>query len=171
MSGITYNGVAMSSIGSKVESFFSVELWGLANPATGSNTVEVTLSGIADTVANASSFTGAATTTEGFASASNTTGDATVDVTTVEDNDWVVDSVVASDGTITVGAGQTQRQNVSGSVAMSTEGPKTPAGSVTMSWTDLELATWAIVAVALKPLAVPDQPFQPWQQRAPILAH
>jgi hypothetical protein len=163
VSSITYNSVALTLIRARASAAGAVrsEIWGLVNPASGSNTIAVTLSTDLDSVGNASSFTGIHQTspTEGAADASALNvgaADATVDVTTVADNDWVIDNVATSDTTITVGAGQTQRNNVSGALgsgAMSTEGPKTPAGAVTMSWTDVgAAATWTIVAVALRPV-------------------
>lgn len=164
VTGITYNSVALTKIGHIASASGAVrsELWGLIAPATGTNTIEVTLSAALDSAGSASSYTGVHQTSpiEGFNTASATNvgaADATIDVTTVADNDWVVDNVATDDTAISVGAGQTQRGNTTGTLgsgAMSTEGPKTPAGSVTMSWTDVAaLATWSIGAVALRPVA------------------
>lgn len=161
VTGITYNSVAMTFIGAvaSVSGAIRSELWGLVAPATGANTVEVTLSAALDSAAGAVSFTGVNQSLpfEAYNSATATNvgaADATVNVTTVADNDWVVDCVATSDTAITVGAGQTQRNNVTGALgsgAMSTEGPKTPAGAVTMSWTDVgAAATWSIGAVGLR---------------------
>jgi hypothetical protein len=163
VSSITYNGVALSLIGvkSSVSGACRIELWGLVNPDTGTNVISVTLTGAINSIGCASSYTGVHQTspTEAFNSAQATNGgaaDATVDVTTVADNDWCVDIVATDDTAITVGAGQGQRANVTsvaGSGAMSDEGPKTPAGAVTMSWTDVGAgATWAIGSVALRPV-------------------
>lgn len=164
VSGITYNGVALVFLGaqSSVSGAARIELWGLVAPATGSNTIAVTLTGAVNSGGVAASYTGVHQTfsTESLNSAQATNvgaADATVDVTTVADNDWVIDGVVTDDTSITVGAGQTSRNNISGtvgSVADSDEGPKTPAGSVTMSWSGIgAAATWAIAAVALRPTA------------------
>lgn len=163
VSSITYNGVALTLLGSRnsVSGACRVELWGLVAPAYGTNTIAVTLSGSIASAGVASSYTGVHQTSpiEAFNSGQATNvgaADATVDVTTVADNDWVVDIVATDDTAITVGSGQTQAGNVTGaggSGAMSYEGPKTPAGSVTMSWTDVAaLATWAIGGVALRPI-------------------
>jgi hypothetical protein len=164
VSSITYNGVALSLIRAKasVTGAVRVELWGLVAPATGSNTIEVTLSVALDSIGGAISLTGVNQTSpyegDNDSSATNVgAADATVNVTTVADNDLVVDVVASDDTAITVGAGQTQRNNVTGTLgsgAMSTEGPKTPAGSVTSSWTDVgALATWSIVSVGIRPVA------------------
>lgn len=162
VSGITYNSVALTKLGhvASVSGAVRAELWGLVAPATGSHTVAVTLSASLDSEANAVSLTGIHQTLsiEGFNTATATNvgaADATVNVTTVANNDLVIDQVASDDTAITVGAGQTSRNNVTGALgsgADSTEGPKTPAGSVTMSWTNVAaLATWSIAAVALRP--------------------
>lgn len=163
VSSITYNGVNLTLLGSKnsISGACRVELWGLAAPATGSNTIAVTLSGSIASAGCASSFTGVHQTspTEAFNSAQATNvgaSDATVDVTSIADNDFAIDIIATDDGAITVGSGQTQAGNVTGaggSGAMSYEGPKTPAGAITMSWTDVgALATWAIASIALRPI-------------------
>lgn len=161
VTGITYNGIAMTFIGAIASASGAVrsEIWGIVAPATGTNAVAITLSTGLDSIAGAISFTGVhqISPTEGYNSATATNvgaADATVNVTTVADNDWVVDTVATDDTAITVGAGQSSRWNVTGTLgsgAGSTEGPKTPAGAVTMSWTNVAaLATWSIGAVALR---------------------
>lgn len=161
VTGITYAGVSLTKIGhvASVTGAVRAELWGLIAPALGTNTIEVTLSAALDSLGTAVSLIGVHQTqpTEGFNSATATNvgaADATVDITTLTDNDWVIDQVATDDTAITVGAGQTQRNNVSGALgsgADSTEGPKTPAGSVTMSWSSVAgLATWSIVGVGIR---------------------
>lgn len=163
VSGITYDSVALTKLGhvASVSGAVRAELWGLVAPNIGTHVIEVTLSAALDSVGSACSFTGVHQTspTEGLNSATATNigaSDATVDVTTVADNDWVIDCVATDDTAITVGAGQTSRNNSTGTVgsgAMSTEGPKTPAGSVTMSWSAVgAAATWSIIAVGLRPI-------------------
>ena len=174
VSSITYNNVSMTFLGavSSVTGAVRVELWGLIAPATGSNTIVVTLSTGLDSVGGAASYTSVnqSSATESFNSASATNvgaADATVDITTIADNDMIVDCVSTTDAAITVGAGQTSRWNVSGALgsgAGSQEGVKTPAGVVTMSWTDVAgLATWSIVAIALRDItaSIPATPVTP----------
>lgn len=164
VSSITYNSVALSLIKAQASAVGAIrsELWGLVAPTTGSNTIVVTLSASLDSAAGAVSYTGVEQTTPYEAANSATAtnvgaADATVNVTTVADNDWTFDNVATDDTAITVGAGQTSRSNVTGTLgsgAMSSEGPKTPAGSVTMSWTNVDaLKTWSTVAAALRPVA------------------
>lgn len=164
VSSITFDGIAMTLIRAKSSAAGAVrvELWGLAAPTLGTKTIAVTLSASLDSVGSASSFSGVHQTSPTEAANDATAlnvgaADATVDVTTVADNDWTIDCVATSDTSMTVGANQTQRSNVTGALGsggMSTEPKKTPAGAVTMSWTDIGAAmTWTIASVALRPVA------------------
>ena len=166
VSSITYDGNALSLVRVRTSATgtIRVEIWKLVAPATGVKTIAVTLSAALDSIASASTFTGVDQTTPTEADNDNSAtngidaADATVDVTTIADNDWVFDCVATDDTAITVGAGQTSRTNVTGTLgsgATSTEGPKTPAGVVTMSWTDIAaLQTWTTVGVAVRPVDV-----------------
>ncbi len=169
VSSITYAGTALTFVradtnGVSVRS----ELWYLVGPATGANTVQVILSAAARAGAGAISLTGVAQTTPLDAN-NGATGSSTtpsVSVTTVADNAWVVDAVAfRSFGnglpTGTAGAGQTERwseytesggtdPNIRGE--SSTEGPKTPAGGVVMSWSLSDSVGWSISGAAFKPV-------------------
>lgn len=112
VASITYNGVAATNIGSvaSVSGAVRSELWGLVAPATGSNTVAVTLSAGLDSITGATCYSGVNQTSpyEAYTSTTATNvgaSDATVDVLTVADNDWVVDTVASDDTAITVGDG------------------------------------------------------------------
>lgn len=138
-----------------------VEIWKLVAPPTGASvTITVTLSTTLASAASATVFNNVDQSTpieaSNDATATNAgAADATVDLTTISANAWVYDDVATSDTAITVGAGQLQRTNITGAAgsgASSTEAPVATPGSVTMSWTNVAaLATWTIVAVALKP--------------------
>ena len=146
---------------STVTSFGRVEMWRVIAPVAGTKTIQVNLSGSIASAATAVSYTGVHQTspTEGFNSAQATNvgaADATVDITTVADNCWVHGAVATSDASIT--AGQTSRNNVTGAGGSGANednnGPKTPAGAVTMSYTDVgAAATWAIGGYAIRPVA------------------
>lgn len=165
VTGITYNGVSMDRIEdqSSVTGAIRAELWGLVNPSTGTNTISVTLSVALDSVGTATSYTGVHQTSPieaaNTASATNGVGaaDATVNITTVADNDWTVNVVATNDTSITAASGNNSKANVSGTLgsgAMGNIGPDTPPSSVTNAWTNVAgLATWSIVAVALRPIA------------------
>lgn len=165
VTGITYNGVAMSLIAavSSGVGAIRIETWGLENPATGTNSIAVTLSASLDSVGGAESYTGvhqqAPTAGSATATATNVgAADATVSLTPTTDSDVKVVGAVATDDTaITVGAGQTAQHNVtgtSGSGAASDESQSESRASTTISWTDVAaLKTWSISAVALRPVS------------------
>lgn len=168
VTSMTYGGAACTFIGSRatVTSLGSVECWRIKStdsgaPAVGSNTLVVNLSGSIEFTVEWASYTGVnqVTPTEAFNSAQATNvgaADATVTITTVSDNCWVHGAVVASDTTIT--ANQTSRNNVSGTLGSGANednnAAKTPAGAVTMSYTNVAaLATWAIAGYGIIPVA------------------
>ena len=154
--------VAMTLIGVKstVSGAGRIECWGLAGAATGTKTIAVTLTASVASAATAVSYTGAHQTspTEGFSSAQATNvgaAFATVDITSVADNCWIHGACVSDDTTIT--ANQTSRNNVTGALGSGANednnGPKTPAGVVTMSYDVSALGTWAIGGYAIRPIA------------------
>lgn len=164
VSGITYNGVTLSKLGSQasVSGAVRTELWGLANPASGSHSVEVTLSTALDSIGSALSASGVGT-NYGYSSATATNvgaADATVNQSAPPSgsNWFVIDCIATSDTAITVGAGQIEKENVTGTLgsgAMSTEGP-VASGTTTMSWTGVgALATWSIGTTVLIPTSTP----------------
>lgn len=155
--GVTYGGIAMTLIGSKTNGAFTCSLWGLIAPATGAQTVEATWAGATGNKGlGVVTFTGAHQSTAWgtMASASGSDATATVDATSVID-DFVVDVMVDDAPTVTVGAGQTQRWNNAAGAAIKAGSTEVATSTTTtMSWTHAAGATWAICAVAVKPLAV-----------------
>lgn len=160
VSSITYNGVALAFIGAKstVSGAGRVECWGLAAPASGSNTIAVTLSAAVGSAGTAVSYTGVHQTvpTEAFNSAQATNvgaADATVTVTSVADN-CVIHAACATDDT-SITAGNTARNNVTGALGSGADedtGPITPATATAMSYTGVgALQTWAIAGYAIRP--------------------
>lgn len=158
VSSATYNSVSMTSIRRDVQTAYNdsaTEILYLKAPTAGANTVAVTLVGSNfGAKGGAITLTGVDQTTPLDANngANGNSASASVAVTTVADNAWVLDTV-GGWSPFTVGAGQTQRWNIIGTYtdgAGSTEGPKTPAGSVTMSWT-LPSEAWSISAASFAP--------------------
>mgnify|MGYP003532056547 FL=1 len=153
--GVTYNGVALSFIGSASNGQYSVYQFYLIAPASGANTVSVTLSGpVFDVGVSVVSMTGVhqstAIGTSASASGSDTTP--TVDVSSAV-SDLVLDGLVmVHSGTLSVGAGQTARVNaVTGNAfikyASSTEDG---ASTTTMSWSNTTSQAWAIMSTPFK---------------------
>lgn len=158
ISGITYNGVAMTKAQGVTNGAMRAEIWYLANPASGANNVSATIVGATDDRKFRSvSYTGVdqASPLDASNSASAGTGNPSVAVTTIADNCWVQDAVAKfGTGVATVGGGQTAVMNdVTGNTlgAGSYEGSKTPAGSVTMDWTQASANDWVSVAMSFKP--------------------
>lgn len=166
VNGITYNGVALTKIRHDEGPDSAVkrtELWRLVAPAAGAHTIEVTWGAAPSdwNVGAGVSLTGVDQSTpvdaQNGATGSGTTASGAV--TTVADNAWVLDAVAHLGNTLAVGAGQTarsERETIgpgSDAFGASTEGPKTPAGAVTMSWTSDAAVGWAISAASFKPAA------------------
>ncbi len=166
VTGITYNSVALTQIRvDGPQALMTSELWFLKAPATGANTIAVTLSGAPTrSVAGAISLTGVDQTTPNDADNGALGADTTptIALTTVADNAWIVGVVAVrtdSSDTVTVGSGETQRWNVlDGATGLRAGGSDTtsavsPAGAHTMDWTISASLNWAISAASFKPVA------------------
>ena len=160
VSVVTYNGVAMTAMSGSLVSNgqYSVVWYYLINPATGSNTVSVSVTGsVFDFGGSAVSVTGADQTTAfgGVTTATGTSTTPSVNVSSASD-ELVIDGLsIVHSGTLSVGAGQTQRTNEicgSGFIkhATSTEGG---GATITMSWSNSSSQAWAISAFAAKPVS------------------
>jgi hypothetical protein len=161
VSSITYNGDALSSVGSVAQGTSArVEIWSLVAPDTGTHDIVVTFSTVLkrNALVGATTYSGVHQTTPlgTFVFDANTSaGPATIDASSATD-ELVFDTVACKDcGSLTVGAGQTQRWNlVQGTGGDSVYGAgSTEAGdtNVTMSWTLGASKDWAIGAVPIKP--------------------
>lgn len=159
VTGVTYNGVAMTLIPSSsgTNGGHTVAFYGLIAPTTGTNTVVVSASGtMTDLGAGAVSFTGAHQTTP-FGTANTATGTSTapsVNVSSAAD-EIVVDTLsIIHNGTLTVGAGQTQQWQAIGGFGFIKYAGSTETGSATttMSWANSTSQAWAISAVPVKPV-------------------
>jgi hypothetical protein len=136
---VTYAGASMTLVKSATFNFGADVnyLFALVAPATGANNVVVTVGTSSGLVSSAVSYTGVfQSTTMDNSTSNNTTGStATVTLTTIANNCWTVAFTGASNSsTITAGAGSTLRSNTGQVAAMfDSNGPKTPAGSTSMT--------------------------------------
>lgn len=157
VTGITFDSVALTQIDTQLydSNANRVDLWYLLNPNEATANVVVTLSASIDAGLSAGAITidGAkqqAPEADAKAAGSGTT--ASVAITTVTNNAWVIDCVANSSSTndMTVGAGQTERWEDSNDQRGngSTE-PVESAGEIAMSWTLSERA-WGIVAASFE---------------------
>src|SRR3990167_4966147 len=90
---VTYNSVAMTKINEVAlgGGVAATQLWLLMNPASGANTVSVTITGGVSSIS--ASYTGVLQTGQPDAQNTNTTTSGTslaVTVTTIADNDWLI---------------------------------------------------------------------------------
>lgn len=170
ITALTYNGASLISVrrDNNDATDLTSEVWYMAAPDTGSAlTVSVTFVDTTTACGYSITLTGVDQSSPLDAQNGTTATDATsisTAVTTVADNAWVIDIVAKQENGfctgLSAGAGQTERQ-VSNAAAvdggLSTEGPQTPAGSVTMSWTftgancGLAPADGTISAASFKP--------------------
>ena len=167
VSSITFNADGMTSIRSDpvdvYGEFARTTLFYLVAPDTGgAYTVTVTLSGVASKAAGgAISYTGAAQTGQPDANNGATGSSITpsVNVTTVADNSWVASVLFREGSGSTTTCNNTERWKVPATYTYAsgsdTNGPKTPAGVQTMSWTLGISAIWAISAASFAPYAAP----------------
>ena len=162
VSGVTYDGVAMTAVplgatsnGTSYLCF--ITLYYLIAPNTGTHDIVVSVTGgVFDFGAGATSYTDVHQTTP-LGPAATAIGTSTTPSVTVSSavNEIVFDSLsIIHDGTLSVGADQTQRWNSitpNGYLkyAGSTENG---AASTTMSWANSNSQTWAIAAVSIKPV-------------------
>jgi hypothetical protein len=161
LSGVTFNGVAMTMLTEVLESGSGrhISLWYLAAPATGANNVVISISGHTFVQAIAVSYTGAKQTGIPDASASNTgTGTTqTGTVTTVAAGCWMVFVVILNGAAAAAGSGCVMRTAGTGltSYYFDSNGSVGAPGSHAVSTTSSSVGYGYIVA-SFAP--VPDDP-------------
>jgi hypothetical protein len=134
----TYNGVAMTLISkSDIGSSRFCYLYYLGNPASGSNTIQVTASSSSHVEIDAASYRGVSQTSqpEAFQVTTGSPAATTMNssVTTVTDNSWVIGIALGMAGTITAGANTVVRtSNLLGAI-IDSAAPVTPAGARTLT--------------------------------------
>ena len=163
VSGVTYNGVAMTQMWSKQESALgaiSSAGYILANPASGSNNVVVTASGTMDVgLASAQSWDGGqAVTASAFRTAATAEGPTTspatctVDVTNAQVGDVIVDGLATGGNTATPAFTSRNVQTTTDNLSEGTQSTAGTGSTVTMSWThEAGEQIWALGAAALIP--------------------
>jgi hypothetical protein len=156
VTGATYNGVAMSLVDTQDGAFTTVraEIWKLSNPASGANTLQVTLGSGTTWAVGALCFNGAEQTTASLTGtvAKGQTG--SVDVSSAS-GEIVIDLLSYGFAAPTVGAGQTAQMGpveyaTDKGIAVSSEAG---AATVTMSWNGLNTDHAAQIGVSVKPSA------------------
>ena len=156
VTGVTYNSVALTPIGSASNGQFTVSQWYLIAPATGANNISVSVSGnVFDIGIAAVSLTGAHQTsaigTQATGSGTDTTP--TTTVTSAADEIIIDGLIINNSGTLSVGAAQTARVNAAtgGGFIKYASSTATGNASEVMSWSNTTSQAWAIVATPFKP--------------------
>jgi hypothetical protein len=164
ITGITYNGVAMTKIASATHTGCA-DLWYLVNPSPGSHTFYVTASGsLMYPDFYAASYTGAAQTGQPDVHVNDTTSTAaagspgintTPALTTTADNDWLISIIEVYGQSATTGGNSTTRGTNGYDSLFVDRGPMTPAGSSTLTWATSGAGGAAVVSItaAFKPAA------------------
>lgn len=140
VTSVTYNGVALTRINTQQTAGTGNRrsyLYYLPAPTTGTNNIVITVSssitirGTSASYINAlqSGIPDSSTTNSGSPVSSITTSS-----TTVADNSWVVSVITNTQGVPTAGAGLTIRSTETSTGIGDSNGPKTPAGSYSITW-------------------------------------
>lgn len=140
VTSVTYGGQSGSFVSTTSTMNRVFELWIVNTPPSGSNTLSYTLSGGTSNgqASLAMSYTGAILSGQPNSHGENTTGgsQATISAsaTTTVDNCWLVAiAQLNNGGTISAGAGTFLRNNVGEVVGFDSNGPKSPAGSYSLT--------------------------------------
>lgn len=153
----TYNGVGMTMIGTWKAAAFSgsTGLFMLVGPATGAHDYVVTFSGAGDIYTWSASYTGCKQTGQpdnnGEANGNSTS--ASISITTVADNCWLIGSFTSLNNYTSAGANTTMRGVADVFKWGDTNAAQTPAGSYSIAL-NKDTGTWNLQAVSIAPVAV-----------------
>ena len=151
---VTYAGTAMTEHENLVSDGASDEdlhLMGLANPASGSNTLACTSAGAYGLSASSYSGVNQNTTPDNHAQNKSSGAAATISITPVKANCWMIGCFRTNGNFTSVGTGTTDRMSpLSGYDMCDSNGTISGATSLNMN---LASAAWGVVALTLAPVA------------------
>jgi len=157
VTGVTYNGVAMTQIGKRFRSGGrGVYLYILTSPATGTNTISIATSSSVRVGINSTSFTGCAQTSQPEVSSTQETASTTKTMTlSVSTDQSVIVGAEFTNRTSTAGTNTTLDTSdggaSNGNIAYNTTPVGTGNQSIVLTQSD---ATWAVMVYAsIKPAA------------------
>lgn len=151
---MTYAGVSMTFIGAANNGGQAEELWGLANPATGTNNLVITTTSAGGWEGAIAVYTGVPGGIQGTpATSTNQNSPMALTVTTITDNSWLVGYVRNGSGNNTAGANTTVRGSAYPISIVDTNAAQTPVGaySLNITWGGGQPAGG--VGIALSPTA------------------
>lgn len=156
ITGVTYNAVAYTqAIGSPISGDANDvgSFWYLFGPTAGANNVVVTAAGSAHAIQSATaSYTG--TVSSGLdnhgAEGPSVASPATLSITTTADNSWMIGFIRSGSGDCTMTNG-TIRTTGNNNQDIADNGPKTPAGSITLACTNAASFYQYIIAITVAP--------------------
>lgn len=162
--GVTYAGVAMSSLGTQQESAtgYRVTLWGLVAPALGANNIVVTFPIALANECKGASFNGVEPTNPTGTvvlgqNPAGTTATATLVVSSTA-TELVVDSFVWNQNSFPAAASPGAQQTLigagAGNFVRNAMSYESGSVSVAMSWTCTAATNWAIAGVPLRPTGI-----------------
>lgn len=151
----SYNGVALTKVAQVADVNMSAEQWYLAAPASGTNTVSVTVTGAHDAVKLAtSSFTGALQVSplDAFNTANGTTGNPAISLTTLTANVVVVGTLSRFSTTPATTSNISLYNDVTGSILGAADYQLASIiGVYTDTYTGSVTDDWAMVIGSYKP--------------------
>ena len=156
---ITYAGVGLTRL-ARDNSVHTVEFWGLAEPASGTNNVVITLTGAAGSAQAAMSFQATGTIgVVGTGSANGNSTTAALTMTTGQQNDLLVGGVVNGfDATVTSGETVLWNDEAGDAAAFIYGG----SSAKTITWTFQSAGAWGVAAAALRMTGVPGGSSSTW---------
>lgn len=164
VNAVSYGGVGLSRQATALKQGFTLEIWQMIAPPTGTNNIVVSVDSSTQVAAYGVSFTGVDQNLplENTASANSSTLTPSQAIITSTANAWVLDFFAHESGTLkAAGAGQTLiSRNVETGSSWDTGASyetTTTSGSVTMNWTGASDA-WHQMAMVLVPSGAADAP-------------
>lgn len=158
VSAVSYNSVDLTEQEALTVGEYTISLWSVIAPSTGSNTVSVTTNtSVFDIGIAAISFTGVHQSSPFGVPVSDSGTSTTPSVTVTSAADEVVlDTLtIIHSGTLTVDGSQTQQWNAATSNAFIKYAGSTEDGaaSTTMSWSNSTSQSWITIAIPIKPVS------------------
>lgn len=151
VSSVTYDGVACTLIDTASYGARRAAMYYLSSPGSGAKTVRVVMSAACSHVMGCISYLGAHRSSPFGTSAKSGANGSTANANVTGFGGGLVQDIVTTVEILTVGAGQTQRWNLTYAVLDSGSSTEPGEGTITMSWSIANPDDYAILAVPIRP--------------------